>query len=221
MSHENPAELIDRAADLIVQARNILVFTGAGISTESGIPDFRSPGGLWNRYDASQMTYGNFLASAENRKMHWEILTGGGLGGEAQPNPAHYAITELDRLGKLDCVVTQNIDYLHQKAGVPESKVFELHGSVRWAYCLNCGQRYEMQIVKLRLAAGDSDPRCESCRGILKPDVVMFGEAMPEVILEESNYRAAACDLCLVVGSSLVVYPAALVPYRAVQSRAG
>jgi NAD-dependent deacetylase len=131
---------------------------------------------------------------------------------EAQPNAAHHAVAELYRLGKLDCVVTQNVDYLHQKAGVPDGIVFELHGNNRWIRCMNCGSRYEYEAIKVRLWAGEEIPNCERCSGLLKPEVVFFGEALPVDILEQAQQHAATCDLCIVIGSTLVVYPAAAIP---------
>ncbi|HEY4712245.1 MAG TPA: Sir2 family NAD-dependent protein deacetylase, partial [Dehalococcoidia bacterium] len=122
-------EEIERLAQLIIESKKVIVFTGAGISTESGIPDFRSPGGIWSRYDPEDFTIQKFLSSPAARKTIWKMSAESGLLTEAEPNPAHYAIVELYQLGKLDCVITQNIDNLHQKAGVPEDKVFELHGN--------------------------------------------------------------------------------------------
>ncbi|MBA7652529.1 NAD-dependent protein deacetylase [subsurface metagenome] len=141
----------------------------------------------------------------------------GGLITEAEPNPAHYAIVELDRLGKLDCVITQNIDNLHQKAGVPDDKVFELHGNMQWVVCLSCGRRYPLAQIKARLGQGEEIPDCEACRGILKPDVVFFGEELPRDVLLEATSRAYKCDLFIVIGSTLIVYPAAYMPEYAVE----
>ena len=140
--------------------------------------------------------------------------------GKAEPNPAHYAIAELERLGKLDCVITQNIDNLHQKAGVSADKVFELHGNMQWVVCLGCGRRYAVDDIKPRLDAGEEIPDCEACRGMLKPDVVMFGEQLPADVLHEASRRAMGADLFIVIGSTLVVYPAAYLPGYAVQAGA-
>ena len=212
--------LADRVADLIINARRVVVFTGAGISTESGIPDFRGPGGIWERFDPDDFTYQKFISDPEARKKHWQMLGEGGLTTEAKPNAAHYAIAELDRLGKLDCVITQNVDNLHQKAGVPGDKVFELHGNMQWAVCLSCGRRYPFEQVRVRLDKGEEIPDCEACHGLLKPDAVFFGESLPEKVLQEATFRSSNCDLFIVVGSTLIVYPAAYMPIYAVESGA-
>jgi NAD-dependent deacetylase len=203
-----------------MRSQKLVVFTGAGISTESGIPDFRSPGGVWDRYDASQFTLEKFMSSADIRKMQWQIMLEGGMGLGAKPNAAHLSLGELHRMGKLDCVVTQNIDFLHQQGGVPDSSVFEVHGTMRRAVCMQCGRYYPIEQVKKRLDDGDGDPHCEACRGILKPDVVMFGESLPESIFQEASQRSASCDMIIVIGSSLVVYPAAMIPYQAIRAGA-
>lgn len=131
---------------------------------------------------------------------------------EARPNAAHLAIAELDQIGKLDCVVTQNIDGLHQRAGVPDEKIIELHGTTLWVLCLNCAKRYPRQEIHDRVEAGDKAPYCHDCGGILKPATISFGQAMPEKETCEAEKRSAACDLFFVIGSSLVVYPAAQMP---------
>jgi len=212
--------LIDKVADLIINANRVVVFTGAGISTESGLPDFRSPGGIWDRFDPDDFTYQKFISSPKARHKQWQMLRDGGLTTEAKPNPAHYAIAELDRLGKLDCVITQNVDNLHQKAGVPSDKVFELHGNMQWVICLGCGKRYPLALIKDRLDAGEEIPDCEVCHGILKPDAVFFGEALPAEVLEEATHRSHNCDLFIVIGSTLIVYPAAYMPDYAIKSGA-
>ncbi len=204
--------LADKVADLIISAKKVVVFTGAGVSTESGIPDFRSPGGIWDRYDPDDFTYQKFVRSPEARKKHWQLLGEGFLTTGAEPNPAHYAIAELDRLGKLDCVITQNVDNLHQRAGVPDDKVFELHGNLQWAVCLSCGKRYPFEQIKARLDKGEEIPDCEVWHGLLKPGAVFFGEALPQDILQEATSRSYGCDLFIVIGSTLVVYPAAYMP---------
>lgn len=220
VEERNLDALAQRVADLIVNARRVVVFTGAGVSTESGIPDFRSPGGIWDRFDPDDFTYHKFVSDPEARRKQWQMLREGGLATEAKPNPAHYAIAELDRLGKLDCVITQNVDGLHQKAGVPDNRVLELHGSMRRAVCLGCNQRYSLEQVKARLDRGEEIPDCELCHGILKPEVVLFGESLPEEVLAEASLRSRNCDLFIVIGSSLVVYPAAYMPIYATSAGA-
>ncbi|MFC1903855.1 NAD-dependent deacetylase [Chloroflexota bacterium] len=220
MNNQTLDKLIGRVADLIIGAGKVVVFTGAGISTESGISDFRSPGGIWSRFDPDEFTFQKFISSADSRRKHWQLLWGGRLAQEVKPNPAHYAIAELDRLGKLDCVITQNVDSLHQKAGVPDDKVFELHGNMQWVVCLSCGRRYPVEQVKDRLDKGEEIPDCEACHGILKPDIVLFGEALPEQVFEEAAFRSSSCDLFLVIGSTLIVYPAAYMPIYAINAGA-
>ncbi|MBN1176915.1 MAG: Sir2 family NAD-dependent protein deacetylase [Dehalococcoidales bacterium] len=212
--------LAEKAADLIRESRRLVVFTGAGISTESGIPDFRSPGGIWDRFDPDDFTIERFLNNPDSRRKQWYILKEGLMTDKAVPNAAHDAIAELYRMDMLDCVITQNIDNLHEKAGVPAGKVFELHGNMQWAVCLQCGRRFPLDKIKARLDSGEDIPDCEACGGMLKPDIVMFGEQLPVKVLEEASARAMAADLCIVVGSTLIVYPAALMPVYAVESGA-
>jgi len=219
MENQDIAAQVERLAGLIIDAKKLVVFTGAGISTESGIPDFRSPGGIWERFDPDDFSYQKFITSKEARKRQWQLMREG-LITEAQPNLAHYAVAELERMGKLDCVITQNIDYLHQKAGVPDEKVFELHGNNNWIKCMSCGRRYPYQEIKVRLLAGEEMPDCESCHGVLKPEVVFFGEALPVDALEQATSHAGKSDLCIVIGSTLVVYPAAYMPAYAVNAGA-
>ncbi len=204
---------IERTADLVFESEKIVVFTGAGISTESGIPDFRSPGGIWSQYDPNELTYQKFLTSQASREKYWDrqrhmwpIIAA------ARPNAGHLAIAELHKMGKLDCIITQDGDSLHQRSGIPEEKVIELHGTWTRALCLGCGRKYPMEEVFPRLEAGEKVPTCPACGGIMKPDVIQFGQSMPEKETKEAMDRSAACDLFLVCGSSLVVYPAAQMP---------
>jgi NAD-dependent deacetylase len=213
-------EEIERLAQLIIESKKTVVFTGAGISTESGIPDFRSPGGIWSRYDPEDFTIQKFLSSPEARKTIWKMSTESGLLTEAVPNPAHYATAKLHQLGKLDCVITQNIDNLHQKAGVPDDKVFELHGNMGWVVCLNCHRRFPMPEVLQKIKEGIEVPDCPECQGILKPDAVFFGEALPQETLQEAIRRSRKCDLFIVIGSTLVIYPAAYIPTYAAEAGA-
>jgi NAD-dependent deacetylase len=211
--------LVDKVAALIHEARRVVVFTGAGISTESGIPDFRSPGGIWSRFDPDDFTIQKFLHSREVREMQWKLLAEGGLLKDVQPNPAHYAIAELEKAGKLTCVITQNVDNLHQKAGNSPEKVFELHGNMRWVRCLSCKVRFPVEEVLQRVKY-EPAPDCILCHGILKPDAVFFGEALPQAVLQAAISHARNCDLFIVIGSTLVVYPAAYMPMYAVEAGA-
>jgi NAD-dependent deacetylase len=213
-------EAIERLAQLIVESERIVVFTGAGISTESGIPDFRSPGGIWSRYDPEDFSIQRFLSGPDARKRIWKMSTESGLLTEAEPNPAHYAIAKLYHLGKLDCVITQNIDNLHQKAGVPDDKVFELHGNMGWVVCLSCRKRFPMPEVLQRIKEGIEVPDCPDCQGILKPDAVFFGESLPQETLQEAIRHSRNCDLFIVIGSTLVIYPAAYIPNYAAEAGA-
>lgn len=206
-------EQIDTVAEMVLESKKLVVFTGAGVSTESGISDFRSPGGIWDRFDPGELNYQTFMASEGGREKYWQFSRA--LWPEiagAQPNPGHNAIAEFYHMGKLDCVITQNIDSLHQRAGVPEEKVIELHGTMKWVNCLECGQRYPREPIQAQLDAGTKVPRCESCGGIMKPATVSFGQPMPEQETRQAEAAASACDLFLSVGSSLVVYPAAQMP---------
>jgi NAD-dependent protein deacetylase/lipoamidase len=211
--------LIYQLAELIINSSKIVVFTGAGISTESGIPDFRSPGGLWDRFDPDDFTYDKFMNDRGARIRQWQLLKEGYLT-EAVPNPAHYGIAEMNDMDRLDCVITQNIDSLHQKAGVPDEKVYELHGNSNWIRCTRCKKRYPYQQIRSRITAGEEMPDCDDCHGILKPEIIFFGEALPGETLEQATMHASACDLCLVIGSTLVVYPAAYMPAYAVRNGA-
>jgi len=211
---------IAAAAEMILASRRLVVFTGAGISTESGIPDFRGPGGIWTRFDPDDFTIQKFLRSEETRRKQWKILIEGGLFSNVRPNRAHLAIAELEEIGKLNCIITQNIDNLHQKAGNSPDRIFELHGNMQWVKCLDCDERYTVEYIKKKLKSGIEVPECEMCHGILKPDVVFFGEMLPTEVLDAATAYSMHCDLFLVVGSSLVVQPAALMPAYAKEAGA-
>lgn len=205
-------ESIKYLAELILQNHRTIFFTGAGASTESGIPDFRSPGGIWTRFDPNDFTLDRFLHSHESRKKQWQFLLGTSSIRLAQPNAAHLAIAELERMGHVDCVITQNIDGLHQKAGSNPERVYELHGNLDWVQCIHCRHRYRTDRVIERNDGLKEVPDCEYCGGILKPDVIFFGEMLPHKTLESAAYHSCHCELFIVIGSSLVVYPAALMP---------
>ena len=211
---------IARLAALFARARRAVAFTGAGVSTESGIPDFRSRDGVWARFDPREFTYRNFMDSVEGRRRYWALgRVTYPLIRAAAPNAAHAALAELYRQGRLDCCITQNIDGLHQRAGLPASAVIELHGNASRARCLACGAAYTRDALHARLEQGVAVPDCERCGGVVKPHTVLFGEPMPPGVLEEARRRAEAADLVVVLGSSLVVFPAAYVPRHA--KRAG
>ena len=212
---------IEEVAGLINRSAKVLVFTGAGVSTESGIPDFRGVDGIWSKYDPEDFTIQKFMADKRARKLHWELLAKGDLSMfKADPNPAHRAIVELYSKGKLYGVVTQNVDGLHQRSGLPDEMVFQLHGDLSHAKCLDCGSRFPMQTVAQWMSAGIDEPVCEQCRGMLKPDAVLFGEQLPFEVLSEAERRSRNCDLCIVLGSTLSVYPAAFIPRYASESGA-
>jgi NAD-dependent deacetylase len=205
-----------RFVELLDRAERIVAFTGAGGSAESGIPDFRSPGGVWDRY--RPIDYREFVRDPEARRETWRRgLQTYPVLAAAEPNPAHLALAELERRGKLLALVTQNIDGLHQRAGSSPERVIELHGNSHTVRCLQCEQRYTRLEVHARVEAGDEHPDCLECGGWLKPATVSFGEAMPADAMARAERAALACDLFLVVGSSLVVYPAAAIPELAVQ----
>lgn len=212
-------EPIARAADLIAGARRLVVFTGAGISTESGIPDFRGPGGFWERNDPNEWTFQNYLANPEHRKRVWKRYLDPTIP-DAQPNAAHRAIAELHELGILDCVITQNIDGLHQKGGVPADKVIELHGTHLFVKCLQCRARYPREYILPILQDGVESPTCETCGGLLKTATISFGESMPERETREAEIRSRLADVFLAIGSTLIVYPAAFMPVYALQAGA-
>jgi NAD-dependent deacetylase len=204
------------------RASRVVVLTGAGISTESGIPDFRSPGGLWSRYDPTALTFDRFLASEDTRRLYWEIATQSyPLMRDAAPNAAHRAVAAIERAGKLLLLVTQNVDGLHHKAGNSVERTIEIHGSALRALCVDCGASHDREEVHRRVLGGDVIPACDVCHGRLKPATVSFGQAMPERETAAAYAAATDCDLMIVVGSSLVVYPAAGIPEVAARSGAG
>ncbi|MFC1979244.1 NAD-dependent deacetylase, partial [Chloroflexota bacterium] len=208
-------------ADLIVNSNRIVVFTGAGISTESGLRDFRGPNGIWTKSEnPTAATFQKFLIDPEVRKRHWARYGSGEFQGNVKPNRAHHAITELEKMGKLNCVITQNIDGLHQKAGNNPDNVIELHGTVTKAKCLECGRSYPIEEMRPRLEAGEESPNCLECGGLMKVATISFGQAMPVEETQEAQQRSAECDLCIVIGSTLVVYPAAHMPEIALNAGA-
>jgi NAD-dependent deacetylase len=205
----------DTVAEWVAGARRILVFTGAGISTESGIPDFRGPNGVWRTRDPLRYTIQNYLADAEVRREAWQLRLTSPVD-RAEPNAAHRALAELEEMGVVAAVVTQNVDGLHQAAG--SRTVIELHGTTRQAGCLDCGRRLPMETALDRVREGDLDPTCEVCGGLLKAATISFGQALVEADLERAAAYADECDLCLAVGSTLSVWPAAGIPLRAARN---
>ncbi len=187
-----------------------IVFTGAGISTESGIPDFRSKGGLWERFQP--IYFDEFMSSREARVEYWKrkatlypnLVS-------AKPNPAHFAISKLYEMGLVDAVVTQNIDGLHQLSGIPDEKVIELHGNTLRVRCMSCDALESIHDVQIRIENGDEAPECH-CGGYLKPDTISFGQAMPMEETDKAVNLCCACDFLLVIGSTLLVQPASLLP---------
>ena len=198
-------------ARLIRDARRIVFFTGAGISTESGIPDFRSPGGIWSKM--KPIDFSDFINSPEARKESWRRRFGGGDRlNSAEPNVGHMAIAQLIRAGKASSVITQNVDNLHQASGVPPEKVIELHGNASYATCLTCGKRYELDDLHREWQRKQEIAPCIQCGGLIKSATISFGQPMPETEMRRAELETGRCDLFVVVGSSLVVYPAAGFP---------
>jgi NAD-dependent deacetylase len=202
---------IAELAGLIAIARRAVVFTGAGISTESGIPDFRSPGGIWTRM--APIAFAEFLASEEARQETWrrrfameETFRA------AAPNRGHRAVVELVRRGKVGAVITQNIDGLHQASGVPADRVIELHGNTTYAHCLDCARHYELDALRRAFELDEAAPICDACGGFVKTATISFGQAMPPAAMRRAETETIAADLFIVAGSSLVVYPAAAFP---------
>jgi NAD-dependent deacetylase len=217
----NETPSVDRLRRLIDEAERIVFFTGAGISTESGIPDFRSPGtGLWNKIKPIQ--FQDFVARDEVRQESWRRrFTGERPMERARPNTGHRAVARLVELGKAIAVVTQNVDNLHQDSGVPDDRVIELHGNASYATCLSCALRYEMADLEAQFRRHQRIDPCGRCGGIIKSATISFGQAMPEDAMARAQVAIEDCDLCIVVGSSLVVYPAAGFPEYAKRRGAG
>ncbi len=207
------------ARKLVSQASRIVGFTGAGISTESGIPDFRSPGGVWST--ARMIDYQEFVSSRAARIESWkQKLIAWPVMRDAEPNAGHKAFVELERRGQLTTLITQNIDRLHHRAGHLPDRVIELHGTMTEAMCLLCKGRISMDEAVSRVIAGEEEPRCRECEGILKPATISFGQQMPIEAMMLAQERASECDLLIAAGSSLVVYPAASLPLVARESGA-
>jgi len=207
----NKSAAVAELTRLIAQAKRAVVFTGAGISTESGVPDFRSPGGIWTRM--KPIYFQEFVASEEKRRESWERTFSGAMRWTgAKPNAGHYAVARLIGRGKVSAIITQNVDNLHQDSGVPAEKVIELHGNGSYASCLDCGHRHELDPIRKSFLGSGKLPLCEKCDGIVKTATISFGQAMPEIQMARAQDETMNCDLFIVLGSSLVVYPAAGFP---------
>jgi NAD-dependent deacetylase len=208
------SEAVMRLTDALAGARRVALFTGAGISTESGIPDFRSPGGIWTRM--KPIDFNDFLRSEEIRAEAWrrKFATDPTLRA-ARPNRGHFACAALVESGKARAVVTQNIDGLHQRAGVADEHVIEVHGNATYAHCLDCGTRYELEAIRIAFEADGKAPRCRWCNGFVKTATISFGQQMPVEAMRRAEREALSADCFVVLGSSLVVYPAAGLPVLA------
>jgi NAD-dependent deacetylase len=212
---------IARLSEMVHAAASIVPFTGAGISTECGIPDFRSPGGLWTKN--RPIAFDEFLANQEARNESWRrrFAMEGQFGG-AKPGRGHRALASLYRAGKVPAVVTQNIDNLHQASGVAPEHVVELHGNTTFALCLDCSERYELSWVRRRMAAANGcAPDCPGCGGFIKTATVSFGQVMPDAAMRRAQDLTQSCDLFVAIGTSLVVWPAAGFPLMAKRNGAG
>lgn len=206
-------EKMNMLAHWVKESQRIVVFTGAGVSTESGVPDFRSPGGIWDRFDPQEMTFQKFLSHEESRRRYWELfhICWKEFDG-VHPNRAHQVIAALEEYGKVSAVITQNVDGLHQKAGNSPEKVFELHGTMWKIRCLSCNNSYPWNRAFKILEEGKEIGECEDCGGLLKPATIAFGQSLPEETYEQAYKHILKCELFLCIGSSLVVYPAARLP---------
>jgi len=201
------------AAEL-AQARRIVVFTGAGISTESGVPDFRSPGGVWSRM--KPIYFQEFVGDEDRRREAWNrVFSGAAKWTGARPNDGHTAVARLVAEGRAGAVITQNVDNLHQESGIPDDKVIELHGNAHYARCLACGLRHEFEEFREGFLERGEIPACRACGGLVKSATISFGQAMPQEPMDRAEAATLDCDVFLVLGSSLVVFPAAGFPMLA------
>jgi NAD-dependent deacetylase len=210
---------LDQLKTLIDQSKHLVVFTGAGISTESGIPDFRSKCGIWTKY--KPIDFRDFVAEEGKRRESWRMkFATEKLIADAKPNIGHLKIAKLYQQGKLSAVITQNIDGLHQAAGLPDDKVIELHGNCTYATCLECNKRYELDEIRRIFFPNETLPICDQCGGMIKTATISFGQSMPSREMQLAEEAALSCDLFIAMGSSLVVYPAASFPIVAKKSGA-
>ena len=213
---------VQQVRQLVERSSSVVVLTGAGISTDSGIPDFRGPNGLWTKDPEAEKlaTIDVYLSSPDTRRRAWRRRIETGVL-DREPNAGHRALVELERRGQLDLLITQNIDGLHRAAGTHPSRLAEVHGNVREVHCVACGARGPIEPVIERVECGEEDPPCEACGGILKPTVVFFGESLPEDDLERAFGAAERCDLFIAVGTTLGVYPIAETAVVALNNGAG
>ena len=203
---------------MVQRASRAVAFTGAGISTECGIPDFRSPGGFWTQY--KPIEFSEFMSSQSARLEAWRrFLAIRDRFGAAAPGRGHAAVAHLVRRGHVSCVITQNIDGLHESSGVPAERIIEIHGNGTYARCLDCELRHELDWARAAIAATAAAPRCEVCGGIVKPATISFGQPMPEQAMAEARAATLDADLFLAIGSSLQVFPAAGLPVMAAHNR--
>ena len=201
-------------AQALNEARSIVIFTGAGISTESGVPDFRSPGGVWSKM--KPIYFQEFVGDEGRRREAWgRVFSGAAKWTGAKPNDGHTAVARLVREGRASAVITQNVDNLHQESGIPDSQVIELHGNAHYARCLVCGLRHEFEEFRESFTERGEIPVCRACGGLVKSATISFGQAMPEAPMQRAEAATLDCDLFLVLGSSLLVYPAAGFPLLA------
>jgi NAD-dependent deacetylase len=211
MAAQDLDEAIESARALVRSASGVTVLTGAGISTDSGIPDFRGPNGLWTRNPdaekASNLRY--YVDDPEVRRRNWAARAAGELWVDREPNDGHRALVRLEQQGKLRALITQNVDGLHQKAGSDPALVVEVHGNTRRAMCLSCDWRDDIEVVLDRVRAGDPDPSCEICGGILKSATISFGQALDPDTIDRAQDGAESCDVFVAVGTTLAVYPVA------------
>ena len=213
------AKDMDALGRMIAEATRVVAFTGAGISTESGIPDFRGPGGMWSKF--RPVPFDDFLRSEEARREAWrrKFATHSAIEAAA-PNRGHRAIAALAAENKVSAVITQNIDGLHQRSGLPDDLVIELHGNTTYAVCLDCAERHELDAIWRAVAIDETPPLCGPCGGLVKTATISFGQAMPESEMRRAEAATLACDLFLAIGSSLTVQPAAMFPRLAKQNGA-
>jgi len=213
---------IERAAELVANASQITALTGAGISTDSGLPDFRGPNGIWTKNPEAEKasTISNYVNEPDVRKLNWKLRADGKLWANVSPNDGHRALLPLQERGVLHTLITQNVDELHQMSGIEPGLVVEIHGTTRKAGCLSCDYRTTMEAVLERVRAGDDDPMCPRCGGIMKSATISFGQQLVAEDLTRAQVAADACDLLLAIGSTLMVNPIASVVPRAVRNGA-